>query len=112
MQSLSYQQFIDDINSGKIIKAVFQVKDYAHYRCCSIERIVDIFPNGNSMVRIDVKLAKSYYVGEYGHIVGHFGFFGKFKEDRKLFKMGRNGTFTLKQMWDRIEFTSIDYANK
>lgn len=110
MESLTYQQFIDGINSGKIIKAEFQVKDYARYKYCSIQRIIDVFPNGNSMVRIDVKLAKSYYVGEYGHIFGHFCFLNKFNEKCKLFKMGRNGTFTLKQMWDRIEFISIDYA--
>ena len=110
MESLTYQQFIDGINSGKIIKAEFQVKNYAHYKCCSIERITDVLKNGNSIVIIDVKLAKSYYIGENGHIFGHFGFLNKFDEKRKLFKMGRNGTFTLKQMWDRIEFISIDYA--
>lgn len=37
-------------------------------------------------------------------------FFDKFDEKCKLFKMGRKGSFTLKQMWDRIEFVSIDYA--
>ena len=99
--SLSYQQFIDEINNGKIIKAVFQVKDYAHYRCCSIERIIDFFPSGNSMARIDVRLTKDSE---------RVGFLEIFKEDCKLFKMGRKGTFTLKQMWDRIDFISIDYA--
>ncbi|MDE6666935.1 MAG: hypothetical protein K2K38_01140 [Clostridia bacterium] len=110
MTSLSYQQFIDGINNGTIIKVVFKVKDYAHYRCCSIERIIDVLPSGNSVVRIDVRLTKSYYIGEYGHIFGHFGFLDKFDEKCKLFKMGRSGTFTLKQMWDRIEVISIDYA--
>jgi len=110
LEPISYQQFIDDINSGKISKAVFQVKDYARYRCCSIERIADVFPNGNSMVRIDVKLAKNYNVGQYGHIYGNFGFSEKFEEDCKLFKMGRKGTFTLQQMWDKIEFISINYT--
>lgn len=110
MESLSYQQFIDEINNGKIVKAIFQVNDYARYKCCSIERVVDVFPSGNSIVRIDVKLAKSYYIEEYGHIFGHFGFLNKFDEKCKLFKMGQKGTFTLKQMWDRILFISIDYA--
>ena len=110
MEALTYQQFIDGINNGKILKAVFKVKDYAHYRCCSIERIVDIFPSSNSIVRIDVTLAKDYYLDQYGHVLGRFGFWEKFDEKRKLFDMGRKGTFTLKQMWDRIEFISIDYA--
>ena len=110
MTSLSYQEFIDGINNGKIIKVVFKVKNYGHYRCCSIERIIDVFPSGNSAVRIDVRLAKSYYIGKYGHIYGQFGFFDKFDEKHKLFNMGLKGTFTLKQMWDRLEFISIDYA--
>jgi len=41
LEYLFYQQFIDDINNGKIIKAVFRVKDYAHYRFCSIERMLE-----------------------------------------------------------------------
>ena len=102
MESLSYQQFIDAINDGKIMKAVFQVKDYAHYSCCSIERMVDVFPSGNSMVRIDVRLTKDSE---------RVGFLETFKESYKLFKMGRKGMFTLKQMWDRVEFISINYAS-
>ncbi|MCH5147884.1 MAG: hypothetical protein J1G05_00795 [Clostridiales bacterium] len=101
MNTLTYQQFIDEINNGKIIKAVFQIKDYAHYRCCSIERIIDVFPSGNSMIRIDIRLTKDSE---------RVGFLEKFNEKYKLFDMGRKGTFTLKQMWDRIEFISIDYA--
>lgn len=101
MKSLSYQQFIDGINSGTIIKAAFRVKDYAHYSCCLIERRVDIFPSGNSMARIDVRLTKDSE---------RVGFLETFEENHKLFDMGRKGTFTLKQMWDRIEFISIDYA--
>ena len=110
MEALSYQQFIDGINNGEIIKVVFKVKDYAHYKCCSIERKIDVFPSGNAVARIDVKLTKSYYIEEYGYIFGHFGFLDKFDEKCKLFNMGRKGTFTLKQIWDRIEFESIVYG--
>ena len=102
MKSLSYQQFIDGINNGTIIKAVFQVKDYAHYRYCIIERKVDVLKNGNCLVYIEVKLTKDSE---------HVSFYETFMEYHKLFNMGRKGTFTLKQMWDRIEFISIDYAD-
>ena len=102
MKSLTYQQFIDEINSGKIIKAEFQVKNYAHYKHCSIERITDVLKNGNSIVRIDVKLTND----ESEHI----GFYKVFKENFKLFNMGCKGMFTLKQMWDEIEFIKIDYS--
>lgn len=102
MKSLSYQQFIDGINNGQIVKVVFQVKDYAHYKYCSIERIVEVLPNSNSIIYIYVKLAKD---------CEQRSFFKTFDEKYKLFDMKRKGTFTLKQMWDRIEVISIDYAS-
>lgn len=110
MESLSYQQFIDELNRGKIIKVVFKVKNYAHYKNCSIESEVFTFNTGESVINFHVKLAKSYEV-QCGHIYENFLFFGKFDENRKLFKMGRRGTFNLKQMWDKIEFISIEYAS-
>ena len=103
MESLSYQQFIDELNRGKIIKAVFQVKNYTHYKSCSIERITNVLKNGNSIVTINVKLTND----ESERV----GFFKTFHEKYKLFNMGRKGTFTLKQMWDKIEFISIEYAS-
>ncbi len=102
MKSLSYRQFVDEINNGTIVNAIFQIKDYAHYKYCSIERIVDTFPSGDSMVTIVVKLTKDSE---------QFDFYKTFDEKCKLFMMGRKGTFTLKQMWDRIKFISIDYAS-
>ena len=50
------------------------------------------------------------YDNQFGRVYENFLFFRKFEEDCKMFKMGRKGTFNLKQMWDRIEFISIDYA--
>lgn len=102
MKPLSYQQFIDEINNGKIVKAVFQVKDYAHYKCCSTERKEHVFSNGNSMVFIDVKLTKDSE---------QVSFYKTFNEKYKLFNMRRKGSFTLKQMWDKIKFISIDYVS-
>ena len=110
METLTYQQFIDGINKGEIIKAVFQVKDYAHYRYCSIERDAVTYNDGSSSIRIYVHLTKNYYIGQYGHIYGNFMFVDKFDEKCKLFKMGHKGTFNLKQMWESIEFISIDYV--
>ena len=76
MEPLSYQQFIDEINSGKILKAVFKVKDYAHYKNCSIERITNVLKNGNAVVTIYVKLTKDSE---------QVGFFKIFDEKYKLF---------------------------
>ena len=102
MKSLSYRQFIDEINTGKIVKALFQITDYTHYKCCSIERVVEVFSDGDSIVHIDVRLTKDSE---------HVCFYKTFNEKYKLFDMKRKGAFTLKQIWDRIEFISIDYAS-
>lgn len=101
MESLSYQQFIDEINEGKIIRAVFQVENYAHYNNCLIERVTDVLHNGNPLVTISVKLTRDKSE--------HVGFYKVFNEEFKLFKIGRQGKFTLKQMWDKIKFIEIDY---
>lgn len=106
MKSLSYEHFIEEINSGKILKAVFQINNYAHYNNCLIERETDIINNGKStvhIVHIAVKLTKDSE---------HYFFLEEFDEKIKIFNMKRKGKFTLKQMWDRIEFISIDYATK
>lgn len=110
MESLSYQQFIDSINNGKIVKVAFQIKDYAHYNYCTIEREVVFFSSGGSSVNINVKLS-NIHDRKLARVYDNFCFITEFDEKRKLFKMGRKGTFTLKQIWDRIEFISIDYAS-
>lgn len=38
-------------------------------------------------------------------------FYKYFKEDYKLFKFGRKGTFTLKQVWNNIQVIQINYYN-
>ena len=104
MEPLSYQQFIDEINNCKIIKAVFLIENYAHYNKCVIKRAADIFDNGSTAVYYD------YICVELTKDSEHYTFLNKFDEDVKLFDMKRNGKYTLKQMWDRIKFITIEYA--
>ncbi|MCH5154094.1 MAG: hypothetical protein J1F71_02665 [Clostridiales bacterium] len=106
MEPLSYQQFIDGINNCKIVKAVFLIEEYAHYKNCVIERATDIIDNGKSTVHINYISVKLSNDSE------HFSFLKEFDEDLKLFDMKRKGKFTLKQMWDRIKFITIEYGVK
>ena len=36
----------------------------------------------------------------------------KFKEDYKLFNFGSKGRFTLKDVWDKVVITKIEYFEK
>ena len=101
LNSLSYSQFIDDINSGKIKRAVFRVKDYAHYKHCAIERR-GLFPDSETLDWIEVKLTSDNSE--------NYLFSKKFEERRVLFDMKRKGRYTLKRIWEKIEFISIEYA--
>ena len=106
MELLSYRQFVDEINNGKIIKAVFQIENYPHYNNCLIERAIDNFNIGKSTAPFDyisVRLTKDSE---------HFSFGNAFNEKIKLFDMKLKGKFTLEQMWNRIKFIKIDYAAK
>lgn len=91
----SYENVIKDLNSGKIKKMVFAVKGYSHYDHCEISNDYD---------KLDIKWVVVRPVADNSETVA---FFKTFKEDCKLFKMGRRGTFTLKQLWNDIEIKEI-----
>ena len=94
-----YQQIIDDLNTGKISAIRFFIKNYTHYKNCIIERKIDIIPNGKSIVLISVKLTEDR--------TEDVSFLKTFKEDEKLFKMGKKGTFTLKEAWKFVDIIQI-----
>ncbi|MCH5152110.1 MAG: hypothetical protein J1F65_05595 [Clostridiales bacterium] len=99
---IEYDRFINEINSGIITEIYFAVKDYAHYKNCSIKRVIDTLPSGRQLVLIKVCLTAD---GVYD-----VSFLNTFKENTKLFQMGRKGTFTLKQMWNKIYIHDIKFA--
>lgn len=96
-----YKEIIDGINQGKINSILFSIKDYTHYKNCFIKRCVDVISTEKYITRIEVKL-----VEDDSETIS---FYKKFKEDYKLFKFGRKGTFTLKQVWKKIEILEIIY---
>lgn len=99
---MNYKEFIDDLNNGKIRKIKFSVQNYNHYRSCGIERFdckSIVCDKEISIDTVEVKLTS-----DNSEI---YRFIGKFKEDFKLFKIGKQ-TYTLKQIWDKITITEIE----
>lgn len=99
---MSYEEFIKDINSGKIGKVKFSVQDYNHYRSCTIERCDrKIVIMGREVILKNIKVRLTNDNSEL------YNFYKTFNEDMKLFKIGKQ-KFTLKQMWNRITITEIE----
>lgn len=101
MKNISYENFIKDINEHKISEVKFEVKDYTHYKDCALIVKKEVLKNGNAIFLIFLHLTKDNYES--------YCFYKKFEEDLKLFKMGRNKSYTLKQVWSFIEINQISY---
>lgn len=100
---MTYNEFIDNINNKKIYKITFYVQDYNHYNNCSIKRYdckTEIWGKEIFFDTVEVKLTN-----DTSEI---YRFLEKFKEDFKLFKIGKQ-KYTLKQMWNKITITDIEY---
>jgi len=100
---MRYEEFIKGINDEKKIKQIdFYIDGYAHYKNCSIGRYTDIFFGKEFDDRITCILTKDHSE--------KVSFFEKFKEDYKLFDFGRKGKLTLKDVWDKVVITKIEYT--
>lgn len=98
---MTYTEFIDKINKGEITKILFYVKNYNHYRNCSIRCYNDEFTflgREISLPTIEVKLT-----ADKSEITR---FHKTFEEECKLFKINRK-KYTLKEVWDRIQIIDI-----
>lgn len=98
---MTYEEFIQNLNSRKISKIKFFVQDYNHYKSCSIEHYdsKSIFMGREiTFDTVEVRLTN-----DNSEV---YRFSETFKEDFKLFKIGKQ-TYTLKQMWDKITITEV-----
>lgn len=89
-----YGKIIDDLQKGIIRKISFSVQGYGHYKNCSIVCEDAITKSGKI---ITVTLAKDECCT----------FYGSFNENEKLFRIKGKGSFTLKEMWDKIQITEV-----
>ena len=99
----NYEDIIKDLNDGIIESILFSIKNYSHYKNCIIRRCVDTMHGDRQLIRVEAKLTE-----DNSETVS---FCKKFKEDYKLFKFGRKGTFTLKQVWNDVQIIQINYYN-
>lgn len=98
---ISYQSFIKMLNDFEIKSFEFSVPNYSHYRNCTILTKIDVLENGNTIPMIVVKLTSD---GSED-----VSFYKKFKEDYKMFRMRRKGSFTLEQMWSKISIKKLEF---
>lgn len=98
---MNYQEFIENINTGKIKQISFSIANYPHYKHCTIKSVVNSTTDGNLLRIIWVELTNDNSE--------KMGFLKKFKENYKLFDFKRKGKFTLKQLWNQIIINSIEY---
>ena len=97
---MTYEQFIKNMNEGILSNITFEVEGYAHYKNCKISRKKDTLDNDKTIVLIKITLTKDESEA--------VSFMDKFNESYKLFRMGRKGSFTLKQVWDKIKIVAIE----
>ncbi|MBP3437013.1 MAG: hypothetical protein J6K61_03785 [Clostridia bacterium] len=100
---MKYRDFVDGINSGKITKAIFSIKNYSHYRNC----VVESKPTDPSKVESGKIIW--FYLTPDGY--EKKGFMNKIKENDKLFKIKNSGTFSLLQIWDRVDIHFVEYSD-
>ncbi len=103
---MTYDEFIKGINDPNEIKQIdFYVEGYTHFNKCSIGRYIDkVRVRGIKKTvawRITCILTKDH--------TEDVSFFKTFEEDYKLFNFGSKGKYTLKDVWDKIVITNIEY---
>lgn len=101
---MEYKEFIDGINDSKIIKQIdFYIQRYNHYRKCSIGRYIEKIRGINKVIDFRITCILTQDHSE------DVSFAFKFKEDYKLFNFGSKGKFTLKEVWDKVVITNVEY---
>ena len=100
---MNYCDFIHNINSGIIKKVKFCISDYPHYRNCVIELKATNPSNINSGRIIWFYLTPDGYEKR--------GFLNKIREDTKLFYIKGKGSYTLKQIWHKVNILSVEYMS-
>ena len=103
---MTYDEFIKGINNPNEIKQIdFYIEGYAHYNKCNIGRYIDKIREINQQFnnRITCILTKNHSED--------VSFLYTFKEDYKLFNFGLKVKYTLKQVWDKVIITNIEYFN-
>ena len=98
---LKYNEFIELLNQHKISDVIFSVAGYSHYNYCKIT-ISKEKPKEREFYLIKFVLTK-----DLSEMVS---FYNIFDENYKLFDLKRKGKYTLKQIWDRVQISSLEMS--
>ena len=107
MIALKYEDFIKGISrdTGNIKQINFYIKGYPHYYDCSIGRYIKKVRVHERIVTLTGRIT-CILTKDHSEVVS---FYRTFKEDRKIFDFGRKGRYTLKDVWDKVVITDIQY---
>ena len=98
MISYTYDEFVKLLDNDNFLYASFEIIGYPHYKHCIIQKIKPAVLNGMVEIVFTLSSRRSEKIS----------FLEKFNESYKLFYLGRKlGTFTLKQLWNRIKFYEV-----
>ena len=100
---MKYRDFVDGLNSGKITKVVFSIKNYSHYKNCVVET------KATNPNKLDSGKIIWFHLTPDGY--EKKGFMNKIKESDKLFKIKNKGTFSLLQIWDKVDIHFVEYSD-
>lgn len=100
MINLTYKDFLELIKQKRIFLMCFHVNNYNHYKYCVIRTTFDRVNSDSKIYLITCVLTRD----ESEKV----SFYDSFKEDYKLFKFGKKGSFSLKTVWDKIVIDSIE----
>ncbi len=98
---LKYNEFIELLNQHKISEVTFFITEYSHYNSCRII-ISKEKPKESEFYLIKFVLTK-----DLSEMVS---FYNIFDENYKLFDLKRKGKYTLKQIWDRVQISSLEMS--
>jgi len=99
INTLDYIKAIEQIENGEIFEIIFSINNYTHYKLCKLYRETDVLNNGNELNRICIDPVPDK--------TESVCFLNKYNQSYKLFSLGRDKKYTLKQIWDRITILDI-----
>lgn len=99
--SYDYDKVINEINMGKIKTINFSIRDYSHYKNCTLNCH---FSSDYEILIIELSLTQDGTESIHFH--------QRFNGEHKIFNLGRKGRFSLKQLWNKVDINEIKYNEK
>lgn len=101
---MNYDEFIELFNNKTIDRICFYISGYSHYKNCKIYHQTEKTPANKYLTLVVCQLTMDDYE--------KVSFLNYFDETFKLFDMGKKGKFTLKQIWDLVKITDVEYNQR